>query len=52
MRFGLFHILALGLAAAACVEWLVFNSVRVGLLMLVLAAAMALGQALWRASRM
>jgi len=52
MRLGPFHLLALGIAILASIEWLVFHAGRAGLLLLVLAAALALGQSLWRALRM
>lgn len=52
MRLGPFHLLALGIAILASVEWLVFHSARAGLVLLILAAALALGQSLWRALRM
>lgn len=52
MRLGPFHLLALGIAILASIEWLVFHAARAGLVLLILAAALALGQSLWRALRM
>lgn len=52
MRLGPFHLLALGIAILAGIEWGMFHAARAGLMLLILAAALALGQSLWRALRM